>query len=60
MLADIPVEDIKSFEAELTEYLVATKDALLATIRETGVLTDETTEELKEAINVCKAKFLGK
>ena len=60
MLKDIPIEDIKRFEAELTEYLVATKDTLLTTIRETGVLNDETTEELKEAINACKAKFLGK
>ena len=60
MLKDIAVEDISRFEAELFEYLVATKEELLASIRETGVLTDETTAELKEAILTVLAKFTGK
>ena len=60
MLKDIAVEDISRFEAELFEYLVATKEELLASIRETGVLTDETTAELKEAILAVLAKFTGK
>ncbi len=60
LLREIKVEDISRFEKELFEYLVATKDEFLSSIRETGVLTDETTEELKEAILVCKDKFSGK
>ena len=60
LLREIPVADISRFEKELFEYLVATKDELLKNIRETGVLTDETTAELKEAILACKDKFLNK
>ena len=60
LLKEIPVADISRFEKELFEYLVATKDELLKNIRETGVLTDETTAELKEAILACKDKFLNK
>ena len=59
LLADIKVEDVSRFESELFEYLTATKDELLSSIRETGVLTDETTEELRAAINSVKDKFLG-
>ncbi len=57
MLADVPVEKIPDFEKELYEYLVATKDELLSSIRETGALTDETTKELEDAINTCKERF---
>ena len=60
LLREIPVAQISRFEKELFEYLVATKDELLKNIRETGVLTDETTAELKEAILTCKDKFLNK
>ena len=60
LLREIPVDQISRFEKELFEYLVATKDELLKNIRETGVLTDETTAELKEAILTCKDKFLNK
>ncbi len=60
MLGDIKVEDIRAFESELFEYLTATKDELLASIRDTGALTDETTAELKDAIRTVKDKFLGK
>ena len=59
MLRDIKVEDIRAFESELFEHLVATKDELLASIRETGVLTDESTKELTDAINTVKEKFLS-
>ena len=60
MLKDIAVEDISRFEAELFEYLVATKEELLSSIRETGSLTDETTQELREAILTVLAKFTGR
>ena len=60
LLKDIEISDIRRFEAELCEYLVATKDDLLVGIRETGALSDEATEELRAAILTCKEKFLGK
>ena len=60
LLKDIPVADIGRFEDELFEYLTATKDELLATIRQTGVLSPECEAELKEAIIYTKDKFLGK
>ena len=59
MLADIDVDDISDFEAELFEHLVATCDELLATIRTTGQLSDASESELRDAINKCKQKFLN-
>ena len=60
MLKEIAVEDIGTFESELFEYLTATKEDLLKSIKETGVLTEETTRELTEAIGAVKAKLLNK
>ena len=57
MLREIPVEDIHRFEKELFEYLIAVKGNLLQSIRETGELSPENTEELKEAILSVKDKF---
>jgi F-type H+-transporting ATPase subunit alpha len=58
LLRDVAIEDIKSFESELSDYLVATKEELLSSIRESGVLTDENAAELREAIEHCKAKII--
>ena len=60
LLRDIEVEDIQRFEEELFEYLVATKDELLAEIRNTGALSDENAKALREAIEAAKAKFKNK
>ncbi|MBQ8719452.1 MAG: F0F1 ATP synthase subunit alpha [Clostridia bacterium] len=60
LLAEIAVEDISRFEEELFEHLVATKDALLAKIRDTGNLSDEEWAELEGAIIYVKDKFLNK
>ncbi|MBR5818041.1 MAG: F0F1 ATP synthase subunit alpha, partial [Clostridia bacterium] len=60
LLREIKVEDVHAFEAELFEYLVATKDSLLAEIRDTGALSSEIEAELREAIIYSKNKFLGK
>ena len=57
MLREIPVEDIHRFEEDLFEYLVAVKGNLLQSIRETGELSPENIEELKEAILSVKDKF---
>ena len=59
LLSDVPTERIKDFEAELFEYLVATKEALLGAIRENGILSPESETELKEAILTCKEKFFA-
>ena len=60
LLRDVEVEDISRFEEELFEYLVATKDELLAEIRNTGALSDENAAVLREAIEAAKAKFKSK
>jgi F-type H+-transporting ATPase subunit alpha len=57
LLADIDVEDVKRFERELFEHLVAAKDDLLAVIRETGKLEADTEAALRAAILDFKAKF---
>ena len=60
LLKEIKVEDIHAFEGELFEYLVATKDTLLSSIRDMGVLSSEAEAELRDAIVYSKNKFLGK
>ena len=57
MLKEIDVADIGRFESELFEYLTAVKSELLASIRETGNLSDENEAELKAAILAVKEKF---
>ena len=47
------------FEEELCEYLSAAKDEILADIRESGVLSKENEEALRDAIIYTKNKFLG-
>ena len=58
LLSDIPVTDIHRFEEELFEHLVAVKGELLSSIRETGELTNDNAQELKEAIICVKEKFI--
>ena len=58
MLRDIPTDRIKDFEGELFEYLRATKEELLATIKTSGQLSSESETELKAAIEYCKEKFI--
>ena len=57
MLREIPVSEIHRFENDLFEHLVAIKGDLLKTIRETGALSPESEEELKEAILTVKENF---
>ena len=59
LLADVPTEKIGEFEDALFDYLVATKDALLASIRETGAISDDANAELRDSIIYCKEKFLN-
>ena len=60
MLSDIPVEQIHDFEDCLFTDLTATRDSLLASIRETGNLSDENTAELTEVIHSCVNKYLNR
>ena len=56
LLADVAVEDVSRFETELFDYLTATKQEMLSSIRETGVLSSEAEATLREAIAACKQK----
>ena len=58
MLADVATDRIRDFEEELFNYLRATKDSLLASIRESGVISEEADAELRSAIEHCKEKFV--
>ena len=58
MLADVATDRIRDFEEELFNYLRATKDSLLASIRESGVISEEADTELRSAIEHCKEKFV--
>jgi F-type H+-transporting ATPase subunit alpha len=60
LLRDIEVSDIGAFENELYFGLTSTHGELLASIRESGVLTPESEGALKEAILQIKQKFLNK
>ena len=59
LLKDIAIEDISRFEKGLFEYLTATRDDLLAVIRDTGMMTDETEKALRDAILAYKDQFLN-
>ncbi len=60
LLREVAVEDIKSFERELYEYLTGVCPEVLAPIVETGNLDDGAAARLKDAIIACRDKFLGK
>ena len=60
LLKEVPVEEISRFENELFDHLVATQDVILAEIRETGVMTEETEKALRAAIVAFRDKFLNK
>ena len=59
LLKEIEIEDISRFESDLCEYLTAAKEDILLDIRNTGVLSKENEEALREAIVYTKNKFLG-
>lgn len=57
-LREIAVGDVREFEKTLYEDLTEKHDDILREIRDTGALSPETSEKLKEAIESCKAAFL--
>ncbi|MFG1698654.1 F0F1 ATP synthase subunit alpha [Nonomuraea sp. NPDC049309] len=56
-LDEVPVEDIRRFEAEFLDYLASSHKGILDTIRETGELSDDTVTALKDAITEFKKGF---
>jgi F-type H+-transporting ATPase subunit alpha len=56
-LDEVPVEDIKRFEKEFLDYLKSDKSAVLDAIRETKDLSDDTVQQLEQAIGAFKGRF---
>jgi len=56
-LDSVPVEDVRRFETELLDHMRASEQKMLATIRDTQKLTDETADALTEIINHFKNGF---
>ncbi len=56
-LDSVPVEDIKRFEAELLDHMRASEDKVLATIRDSQKLDEDTEKALTEVINKFKKGF---
>jgi F-type H+/Na+-transporting ATPase subunit alpha len=54
---DVPVEDIRRFEAEFLDYLRREQKGILSAIAETKLLPEETVEALKAAIEKFKQQF---
>ena len=57
-LDDVAIGDVRRFETEMLEYLRRHTE-VLSTIASTGVLTDETEQELEEGIDAFRKTFLG-
>ena len=56
-LDDIPVEDVRRFEAEMNQYLDDRKPEILQGIREKRELNDEIKNQLKDALTEFKKQF---
>ncbi len=56
-LDDLPVEDIRRFEAELYQFLDNAKTELLRAIRDKKVLDDEIKGQLTDALKTFKERF---
>ena len=54
---DVPVDDVRRFEAELLDFLRRERKGILDTIRETLDLSDDTAKALEEAVNDFKQTF---
>ncbi len=58
-LDSVPVEDVRRFETELLDHIRASEEKILATIRDTQKLDDETADALTEVIKKFKKGFAG-
>ncbi|MEQ4718743.1 F0F1 ATP synthase subunit alpha [Nonomuraea sp. B19D2] len=56
-LDDVPIEDVRRFEAEFLDYIQSSHKGIFDTIRETRELSDDTVTALKDAITDFKKGF---
>jgi F-type H+-transporting ATPase subunit alpha len=56
-LDDVPVEDIRRFEAEFLEFISRSRAGIFDAIRETGRLSDDTKVALKDAVEEFRRGF---
>jgi len=54
---DVPVKDVRRFEAEFLDHLRRSHPEILQTIRETGDLTDDTVTALTDVMDAFKSQF---
>jgi F-type H+-transporting ATPase subunit alpha len=57
-LDEVPVRDVRRFEREFLDYLLAGHRGILETIRETGQFDDDTAAALKSAVSAFKDGFV--
>jgi F-type H+/Na+-transporting ATPase subunit alpha len=57
-LDDVPIEDIRRFEAEFLDYVSRDHGDLLDSIGSTGQITDDDTAALENAVNTFKQQFV--
>jgi F-type H+-transporting ATPase subunit alpha len=58
-LDDMPVEQVRPFEAELYKYVDTTNPALVRTIMEKKILDDSLKAEMTKVIRECKEQFVA-
>src|SRR4029077_254460 len=58
-LDDLPVDQVRDFEAELYEYVEATNPGLLRTIMERKTLDDNLKAQMSKIIKECKETFVA-
>src|SRR5487761_1063741 len=56
-LDDVPLEDVSRFEHDFLEFLRRSHDGILATIRETKALSEDTVTALKDAVDEFRKSF---
>ncbi|MBS2545852.1 F0F1 ATP synthase subunit alpha [Catenulispora sp. NL8] len=54
---DVPVSDVRRFESEFISFLKTSHEEVLATVRETGQLSDDTVSAFKDAVAQFKRGF---
>jgi F-type H+/Na+-transporting ATPase subunit alpha len=54
---DVPLDDVRRFEAEFLDYVQRAKPGIFGAIRETGELSDDTVTALKDAVAEFRRTF---
>ena len=58
-LDDVHVENVKAFEKKLYDFMDTHYEQVGKSIKESGVVSEEAEEQLKEAIEICKKEFIS-